>query len=50
MTIDELVLGVNIALENQPLDACPTFDTDSSGTVTITELIAAVNNAQSGCP
>jgi hypothetical protein len=48
VTIEELILGVNIALGIQPVTACPAFDTDDSGSVTIDELIAAVNVALNG--
>jgi len=50
VTIDELVIMVNIALEQQPLSACPAADADRSGTVTIQEIVLAVNNAQKDCP
>ncbi len=49
ITIDELVLGVNIALGNRPVDDCPAFDGNSDGLVTINELITAVGAAVSGC-
>jgi len=49
VTVNELIVGVNIALENQGVDACPAFDADSSGGVSINELIAAVSNALNGC-
>jgi hypothetical protein len=45
VTIDELIRGVNIALDLAPITECPAFDTDANGQVTIEELIAAVNNA-----
>jgi hypothetical protein len=45
VTIDELILGVNIALGNLPLTDCPAFDTNRDGMVSIDELIAAVNAA-----
>jgi len=48
--INELVTGVNIALSIQAISACPAFDRDMSGTVSIGELIVAVNNALRGCP
>ncbi len=32
-----------------PLDACASFDTDESGTVTVDELLRAVNDALNGC-
>ena len=49
VTIDELILGVNIALGSAQLDQCPVYDGDSSGRVEIYELIAAVGNALNGC-
>ena len=50
VTINELIVGVNIALGNAAIDDCPSFDANSDGEVTINELIAAVNNALQGCP
>ena len=50
VAIDELILGVNIALGSQPVSACPGFDTDGDGTTRIDELILAVQNALAGCP
>ena len=50
ITVDELVLGVNIALGSVDIDQCNVFDTDSDGEVTIAELIAAVNSLLNGCP
>jgi hypothetical protein len=47
VTINELILGVNIALGNLPVTACPAFDTNRDGQVSIDELIAAVNAALS---
>jgi subtilisin-like proprotein convertase family protein len=48
--IAELIIGVNIALEEQDLDRCMSFDDDSSQTVSVSELIRAVNHALDGCP
>ncbi|HVM96123.1 MAG TPA: hypothetical protein VMT89_07025 [Candidatus Acidoferrales bacterium] len=50
VSIDELILGVNIALGSAALSSCPTFDADDSGDVTIDEIIAAVSNALNSCP
>jgi len=47
--VDELVTGVNIALGQADVSVCPALDTDTSGSVTIDELIKAVNHALSGC-
>ena len=49
VAINELILGVNIALGSQAVDNCPSFDIDGDGTVAINELIKAVNNALTGC-
>jgi hypothetical protein len=48
VTINELILGVNIALGLRPITDCPAFDTDFSGSVSVAELIAAVNVALRG--
>jgi hypothetical protein len=47
--INELIVGVKIALETEILAACPVFDRDSSGGVEIAELLAAVNASLSDC-
>lgn len=49
VAVNELVLGVNIALDRAALQVCPSFDSDDSGTVAVNELVAAVNNALRGC-
>jgi hypothetical protein len=50
VTIDELIVGVSIALDEEDISECPAFDRNGSVTVTIDELIKAINNALSGCP
>jgi len=50
VTINELILAVNIALGDAPISACPAIDANHSGEVTIEELILAIANAQRGCP
>jgi len=47
--INELVIGVNIALDLTPASACVAFQ-DQGGMVTISQLIKGVNNALNGCP
>jgi cysteine-rich repeat protein len=49
VTVDELVLGVRIALGDAPLMDCDPFDHDDSETVTVDELVLAVGNALNGC-
>ena len=50
VSINELLRGVNIALGNLALQACPAFDRNDNGRADVNELIAAVNNALNGCP
>ncbi|MFQ5665342.1 MAG: ethylbenzene dehydrogenase-related protein [Candidatus Binatia bacterium] len=50
VTINELLVGVNIALGNQPVSACMAFDANGDDQVTINELLTAVNSALNGCP
>lgn len=49
ITVDEILLGVNIALGLTPLSACAPFDADVSGTLTVDELVSAVDGALRGC-
>jgi len=49
VAINELIIGVNIALGSAPLSMCPSFDANGDGMVGINELITAVNNALNGC-
>jgi len=49
VAVNEIITGVNIALGNSGIDACPVFDTDATGTVEIYELIIAVGNLLNGC-
>lgn len=49
VTVDELILGVNIALGIQPASQCPPIDTDGNQAVTVDELVKAVTVALNGC-
>src|SRR5215470_16013250 len=50
VTINELVVGVAIALGNQPpSSACPALQ-NAQGEVSTVQLIQGVNNALGGCP
>ena len=50
VTVNELILGVNIALGSADVGDCEAFDENGDGMVGINELITAVNNALDGCP
>lgn len=49
-TIDELVTGVAIALDQASIDTCRGFDLNGDGAATVDELIGGVRNALDGCP
>lgn len=50
VTIDELILGVRIALGDAELSLCPWFDSNADGAVTIDELVRAVGRALEAPP
>ena len=50
VAINELIQGVNIALDNAAVSTCPAFDRDGDGQVVVSDLIAGVNSALGGCP
>lgn len=49
VTVDELIAGVNIALEQIPLARCAVLDTNADGAVTLEEIVAATGRALGGC-
>jgi phosphohistidine phosphatase SixA len=49
VAINELVLGVGIALGQNQLSQCPAFDRGGDGEVTIDDLLAGVSAALNGC-
>lgn len=50
VTVDEVLLLVNIALGNGQLAPCAASDLDQSNQITVDEILAAVQDALSGCP
>lgn len=50
VTVDELVVGVNIALGEATVDDCNAADRDRDGQVTVDEIVAAIDSALTGCP
>ncbi len=49
VSIDELIVGVNVNLERADAGTCQAMDSDGDGAVAVNELIAAVNNSLRGC-
>lgn len=50
VTVDEIIIGVDIALGNAAVDQCTEMDYDGDGMVTVDEIVNAVNAALNGCP
>jgi hypothetical protein len=49
VTVDEILMMVNIALGNTAVSACPAGDPNADDQVTIDEILTAVDNALNGC-
>jgi hypothetical protein len=49
VTINELIVAVNIALGSATTSACPAIDRNTDSAVTVNELILAVNRLLAGC-
>lgn len=49
VTVDEVIVGVSVALGVTAADACPAFDPSGDGQVTVDEILQAVNRALTGC-
>lgn len=50
VTVDELLAGVNIVLNEAPAVSCTAFDGDGDTQVTIDEVLRGVKRALVGCP
>jgi len=48
-TINEVITGVNIALDNAAVAVCSVFDRNGDGSVSVDEIIRAVNAVLLGC-
>ncbi len=50
VTVDEIIVMVNIALGTADITQCPVADANADGQVTVDEIVTAVNAALNGCP
>ena len=50
VTVDELLIGLNVALGADGVDDCQAFEGRVDGAVTVDELVEGVQNALQGCP
>ncbi|MFN8559862.1 MAG: hypothetical protein U0531_21760 [Dehalococcoidia bacterium] len=49
VTVNEVILGVNIALGSASVGGCGAMDANGDGQVSIDEIISAINGALGGC-
>ncbi len=49
VTVDELVMMVNVALGNMEVSECDVGDGNEDGEITVDEIVTAVNHALNGC-
>jgi hypothetical protein len=49
VTVNEILVMVNVALGNAPVSGCQVGDHNGDGAITIDEILTAVNNALNGC-
>ena len=49
VTVDELLIGINIILMQEGLNTCRRFDLDRDSLVTIDELVRAIQSVLNGC-
>lgn len=49
VTVDELIVMVNVALGSADVSACTAGDANGDGDITVNEVIAAVNRTLGGC-
>ncbi len=50
VTVDEIIVMVNIALGTADIAQCPVADPNADGQVSVDEIVTAVNAALNGCP
>lgn len=50
VVVNEVVTGVNIALDRATVATCVAFDPNQTTTVTVSELVQGVNSLLRGCP
>jgi hypothetical protein len=50
VTVNDVLIGVDIAFDPALLGECPNFDSNKDGQVKIDELVIGVHNELLGCP
>jgi hypothetical protein len=49
VSVNENVFGLTMVLENLSMEACPSFDADSNGEITVDEVVMSVADTLYGC-
>jgi hypothetical protein len=49
VTVGDIITMVDIALGNTAVSECQAGDANGDGTITVDEILKAVNNALNGC-
>jgi hypothetical protein len=49
VTVDEILLAVNVALDGRATSECPAVDSDGSGSVSVSEIVQVIIKAVYGC-
>lgn len=50
VTVSELIIMVNIALQRAPIGRCEAGDANGDGAISVNEIVVAVNSALRACP
>jgi hypothetical protein len=50
VTVDDLIVMVNVALGTAPFSECPAGDANGDGEITVDDILVAVNNTLGSCP
>src|SRR5690242_2569067 len=50
VTVDEVILMVNVALGSAAVSTCEAGDVNGDGQITVDDILAAVNSALNACP
>lgn len=50
VTVDDIIVMVNVALEPAQIESCRAGDENSDGEITVNEIVAGMSNLLNGCP
>ena len=50
VTVDEVILAINVALGDKPISTCASGDSNSDDAIDVSEIMQSVSNLLEGCP